>query len=181
MNASFVFAGPAFFLLRNLRNCRIITLFYKGLSVKNIIFLFFFVAFSSLFFACSNNVSNNSVNLNSVVKTPSIVGKWYYNSEDDRYYYQFYSDGRMSHRYYQDLGSIGGGLNAFVTQPGSWGYENDNKTKFWVAMRGNIACYYDILYEDDEKLVIKKDSSRSAGLGLGSVTNLLKSAKKVSD
>ena len=149
--------------------------------MKNIIFLFFFVAFSSLFFACSNNVSNNSVNLNPVVKTPSIVGKWYYNSEDDRYYYQFESDGSVLHSYYQDLGSLGGRLNVFVTQLGSWGYENDGKTKFWVAMNGNIACYYDIISEDDEKLVIKKDSSRSAGIGLGYVTELLKTAKKVSD
>ena len=45
----------------------------------------------SVFIAC-DNVSNNSTIVDKktteVTETkPSIIGKWYYNSEDDRYYY----------------------------------------------------------------------------------------------
>ena len=82
----------------------------------------------SVFTAC-DNVSNNPTVVDKetteVTETkPSIIGKWYYNSEDDRYYYQFLSNGKVYYRYYQNIGSPTSSLNSFVTVEGTWSYHD---------------------------------------------------------
>lgn len=133
--------------------------------------------------ACENSStdSGNSNTKTSEVsdKKTSIIGKWYYNSEDDRYYYQFFSDGKVNYSYYQNIGSQSSILNSFIIVEGHWSYLNDEKNKFTVGWKDSIDCWYDIISEDAEKLVVTKDSSGPVGRGLGSVTNLLKSAKTV--
>lgn len=114
-------------------------------------------------------------------KRPSIIGKWYYDSEDDRKYYNFLANGVVYYRYYRNLGNIASStsLNSFVTEGGKWSYLNEEKTRFSIGWDGSIDCWYDIISEDNEKLVIKKNNSGPAGRGLGSVTSLLKNAKTV--
>lgn len=68
-------------------------------------------------------LSSCELGMNPIVQEPvnlSIAQKWYTNSEDDRYYVDFRNDGTLYHRYYQDYGSIGSGLNGFVTKIGYW-------------------------------------------------------------
>ncbi len=144
---------------------------------------FFMVIFISIFTAC-DNVSNNSTILDmedtKLIRTnPSIIGKWYYNSEDDRYYYQFLNNGTVYYRYYQNIGPKISALNSFITKSGNWSYLDEEKTKFTVGWDDSIDCWYDIVCEDEEKLIVRRCGDGPAGRGLGSVTNLLKSAKTV--
>ena len=136
---------------------------------KNLFFLM--VLLISVFTAC-DNVSNNPTVVDKetteVTETkPSIIGKWYYNSEDDRYYYQFLSNGKVYYRYYQNIGSTTSSLNSFVTVEGTWSYINTEKTKFSVGWKDSINCWYNIISENNEKLVVAKDPSGPAGRGLG--------------
>lgn len=148
---------------------------------KNLFFLM--VLLISVFTACDNVSDNPTVvdkETTEVTETkPSIIGKWYYNSEDDRYYYQFLSNGKVYYRYYQNIGSPTSSLNSFVTVEGTWSYINTEKTKFSVGWKDSINCWYNIISENDEKLVVVKDPSGPAGRGLGAVTDLLKKAKTV--
>ena len=141
------------------------------------------VLFISVFTACDNVSNNSTIEDTEITKItdpkPSIIGKWYYNSEDDRYYYQFLSNGKVYYRYYQNLGSPTSALNTFITVEGHWSYLNDEKTKFTVGWKDSVDRWYNIISEDDEKLVIASDPAGPAGSGLGSITNLLKSAKTV--
>ena len=103
----------------------------------------------SVFIAC-DNVSNNSTIVDKktteVIETkPSIIGKWYYNSEDDRYYYQFLSNGKVYYRYYQNIGSPTSALNSFVTKIGNWCYLDEEETKFSVGWDDSIDCWYNIV------------------------------------
>ena len=137
----------------------------------------------SVFIAC-DNVSNNSTIVDKktteVTETkPSIIGKWYYNSEDDRYYYQFLSNGKVYYRYYQNIGSPTSVLNSFVTKIGNWCYLDEEETKFSVGWDDSIDCWYNIVGEDEEKLIVRRCGDGPVGRGLGNVTNLLKSAKTV--
>ena len=56
---------------------------------------------------------------------------------------------------------------------------NIEKNSFSISWDDSIACWYDIISEDNEKLVVKRREDGPVGLGLGDVTNLLKSAKTV--
>ena len=60
---------------------------------------------------------------------------------------------------------------------GTWRFVNTDKTKFAVGWTGTVERWYDIVSIDSEKIIISPDSSGPCGSGLGSVTNLLKSAK----
>lgn len=146
---------------------------------KSILFILLIVL---LFVSCGSPSSAKPANEDNpqTVKTPSIIGKWYYNSEDDRYYFNFKSDGTVVYQYYQNLSSSQtSALNTFVNRQGHWSYLNSEKTKFSVGWDDSVDCWYDIISEDDEKLVVSKDSNGPAGIGLSGVTNLLKTAKKV--
>ena len=137
---------------------------------RNWLFSFLFIYVCLFFAACTNNSSNAETGSRS---SSVLEGKWFYNSNDNRYYYEFFESGAARHQYYQDLGSIGGSLNTFVTQDGSWGYLNNEKTKFWVGWKSKIAENYDIVSKDDEKIVVRKK-------GASACIELLKSAKTVS-
>ena len=149
------------------------------------IFFIFTALICVLFQSCDTSVNQtnaldfeNKINVGTV-ETPSIIGKWYYNSEDDRYYYQFISNGTVYYQYYQNIGSETSALNTFITKIGNWSYLNIEKNSFSISWDDSIACWYDIISEDNEKLVVKRREDGPVGLGLGDVTNLLKSAKTV--
>ena len=128
------------------------------------------------FFSCQNNENPND----SPEEIFSITRKWYTNAEDDRYFYEFKTDGSLYYRYYQNIDSSLSNLNTFVTKIGTWRYLNNEKTRFTVGWDDSIDCYYKIEEENSEKLIVTKDSSGPAGRGLGITTELLKSAAIVS-
>ena len=123
-----------------------------------------------------NNDSKNVITDNTT-KIPSIIGKWYYKAEDDRYYYDFKSNGTIWYSYYQHAPS-GSSLNTFVTITGTWSYLNEEKTTFEISWNDSIPCWYDILSEDSEKLYLRINGKGPSGRGLATTT-LLKSAKKI--
>ncbi len=164
-------------------------------------YLYHFYFFMLLFQSCSSivNESNNSASDNKIIsqtttstttttttttikKMPSIIGKWYYNPDDDRYFYEFKSNGTLRYGYYVNYGSSFSISPYFTVMGGTWKYINDEKTKFSVGWKDYLDAWYDIISEDDEKIVLKRDCSESApvGPGLWSGDNvLLKSAKTV--
>jgi len=116
-----------------------------------------------------------------IEKTPSIIGKWYYNSEDDRYYFNFLANGNCYYQYTK-TGTTQQNLNndSFISMSGTWSYINEEKTKFTVGWKGgSIDSWYNIISEDDEKLVVARDPNYSYGDGLFGFTELLKTAKTV--
>ena len=149
--------------------------------------LLLFFSLSILFTACNFNSNKNNNNsepenteLITTPKTPSIIGKWYYNSEDDRYYFYFKNDGTVIYQYYQHLSnSPTSNLNNFVSKSGRWSYLNTEKTKFAVGWSDSIDSWYNIVSEDDDKLVVSPDPNNNCGFGLYGITELLKTAKKV--
>lgn len=151
---------------------------------KSFIFVTLFVILlfliPSFFLACSNNSDNSNSSVtdeNEGSKTessseslaPAIIGKWYFNSEDDRYYYNFLSDGTIIYSYYQH--AIGD-LSGFVTKNGSWKYLNEEKTMFSVSWDDSIACWYDIVIGDSEKLVVRANGAGPVGRGLDGMIRL---------
>ena len=151
--------------------------------MKKTIFYFLILLICLCPFSCynsSNEITSNNTPIEKNEKhTPSIVGKWFYNSEDDRYYCNFLSNGTVCYVYYQDVGPKTSALNDFVSKVGKWSYINEEKTKFSISWDDSVDCWYDIISEDDEKIVIAKDLSGPLGFGLFSITELLKNAKKV--
>jgi hypothetical protein len=138
---------------------------------------FLLLIFSALIItSCKFDNQNDSDPSN---KSSSIIRKWYINSEDDRYYYDFRSDGTLYYHYFQCIGSPTSGLYGFVTFIGTWSYINEEHTVFSVGWVDSVNCNYDIVEEKSDKLFIKKDINGPAGRGLGSITELLKSAKTV--
>ncbi len=145
---------------------------------------FLFTIIFLCFFSCNDNAPDEKIPDNIEIeenekKNPSIIGKWFYNSEDDRYYYQFNQDGTVYHRYYQNIGPLTSGLNGFVTSGGHWAYLNEEKSKFKIGWTDSVDCWYDIISEDNEKILIAKDLTGPMGRGLENITELLKSAKTV--
>ena len=142
--------------------------------------------FSFSFFLTACNFNSKKDNNSNIFEDeiqqskPSIIGKWYYNADDDRYYFHFKDDGTVIKQYYQQLSSSQtSALNTFVSVRGHWAYLNAEKNKFSIGWDDSIDNWYNIISEDENKLVVEIDSSHSSGIGLGGITNLLKSAKKV--
>lgn len=145
------------------------------------------ILLSFLFITSCDTVSNNNPNndnknsdLSETTNSTSfsIVRKWYTNENDDRYYYDFLSDGTLIWHYYQNIGPATSTLNCFVSKQGIWSYLNDEHTKICIVWKDSVAHYYDIVKETSEKLILQSDASGSVGFGL-STTELLKTALKV--
>lgn len=63
----------------------------------------------------------------------------------------------------------------------NWSYVNEEKTTFLVGWSDSIDSWYNIVREDDEKLIVSPVYDHSHGHGLFGITTLLKSAKKVTN
>jgi glucan-binding YG repeat protein len=85
----------------------------------------------------------------------------------------------LYHKYYQYYGSIGSGLNGFVTKVGDWRYLDEELSSFSIGWDDSVDRYYDIIESDTEKLVIQKNDSGPAGRGLGDINVLLSTADHV--
>jgi len=109
----------------------------------------------------------------------TLAQKWYTNSEDDRYYVEFRNDGTLYHKYYQYYGSIGSGLNRFVTKVGEWRYLNEELSSFSIGWDDSVDRHYDIVEFDTEKLIIQKCDGGPVGRGLGDITDLLRTAEHI--
>lgn len=127
------------------------------------------------------------ISCNSEIKTPTekpkqpestksynISGKWYTNPDDDRYYYDFRSDGTLV---YSRLNTgIGSTKDSFVTYTGDWGMSNQNSPKFYARLQSSIANEYEVISINNSTLTIKK--TQGSGLSI-SETTFYKTAKKV--
>lgn len=138
--------------------------------------------------ACTFNFDNNK-NSNSEPdntetisepKTQSIIGKWYFDPEDDRCYIHFKEDRTLIYQYKKlQSGLTSSHTITFGSKIGRWSYLNNEKTKFTVGWNDSIDSWYDIVSENDDKLVISPDPNNNCGFGLFGITELLKTAKKV--
>lgn len=129
----------------------------------------------------NKNTENSVTTENTTVKpkSMSIVGKWFYNKDDDRFYFQFSENGKAVHSYYETHNYDFSSLSGQKINTGTWRYVNDSKTTFTVEWSDSIGHYYDLVSEDSEKLIVRGNSDGPAGRGLDGHTTLLKSAKKV--
>jgi hypothetical protein len=137
--------------------------------------LLVYAVFSLLLNSCSILEKSDDI----LTSKTSIIRKWYINSEDDRYFYNFMSDGSLLYQYYQNLGSYNSNLNKFVAASGNWKYLNWDKKHFSVSWNDSIDCYYYIKEENADQMEIEKDTSGPSGRGLGNITELLKSALSI--
>ncbi len=134
------------------------------------------LVFSLLFFFSCGNFSDPGITNE---ETFSITRKWYTNADDDRYYFEFCTDGIIHYRYYQEFSSSSN-LNAFVTKNGTWRYLDDDNTQFSVDWDDSVECYYNIVNIEVDKIMLEKNIDGPAGMGLGTILVLLKNANNIS-
>lgn len=133
--------------------------------------LLFFIFLSSLFLCCTNQTSPSN--------PPSIVGKWYYDINDDRNYYQFFENGKAYQHYYNPGSFYDFNQHQIITNNGEWEYINKEQTTVSIKWDYYKAKWYDIVEETDEKLILKENPDGPSGKGLENNTTLLKKANKI--